>query len=202
MTDKYYCKIHAKKQSLKIPSNELKKNCIMKAKLGELKALCEKYDFIKEKSKKKMLKTDYQKVILSELNNHYFEFVSTVKTSSINMVTYGIRMKQGFENLLKDEKIDRIIKRLKAELNPVKIILFGSYASGAPREDSDLDLLIVAETDLPPVERFALVSRMLADFPVAFDIVFKTPLEYDRWRKVINNIVYFADRYGRVVYEQ
>ncbi len=104
--------------------------------------------------------------------------------------------------MLDQQKIDRIIKRLKAELNPVKVILFGSYASGAPREDSDLDLLIVAETDLPPVERFALVSRMLADFPVAFDIVFKTPLEYDRWRKVINNIVYFADRYGRVVYEQ
>ena len=43
--DKYYCKIHAKKQSLKIPSNELKKNYIMKAKLGELKSLCEKYEF-------------------------------------------------------------------------------------------------------------------------------------------------------------
>jgi len=117
--DKYYCKIHAKKQSLKIPSNELKKNCIMKAKLGELKALCEKYDFIKEKSKKKMLKTDYQKVILSELNNHYLEFVSTVKTSSINMVTYGIRMKQGFENLLKDEKIDRII--IENQIGPLAL---------------------------------------------------------------------------------
>ena len=47
----------------------------MKAKLGELKSLCEKYDFIIEKSKKKLLKTDYQKIILSELNNHYLEFV-------------------------------------------------------------------------------------------------------------------------------
>ena len=117
--DKYYCKIHAKKQSLKIPSNELKKICIMKAKLGELKSLCEKYDFIKEKSKKKMLKTEYQKVILSELNNHYLEFVSTVKTSSINMVTYGRRMKQGFENLLKDEKIDRII--IENQIGPLAL---------------------------------------------------------------------------------
>ena len=77
--DKYYCKIHAKKQPLKIPTNELKKTCIMKAKLGELKSLCEKYDFIKEKSKKKILKTDYQKLILTELDNHYLEFVSNVK---------------------------------------------------------------------------------------------------------------------------
>jgi hypothetical protein len=55
----------------------------MKAKLGELKSLCEKYDFIKEKSKKKILKTDYQKLILTELDNHHLEFVSNVKTSSI-----------------------------------------------------------------------------------------------------------------------
>ncbi len=117
--DKYYCKIHAKKQPLKIPTNELKKTCIMKAKLGELKSLCEKYDFIKEKSKKKILKTDYQKLILTELDNHYLEFVSNVKTSSINMVTYGRRMKQGFENLLKEEKIDRII--IENQIGPLAL---------------------------------------------------------------------------------
>ena len=104
--------------------------------------------------------------------------------------------------MLEQQNINRIIQRLTAELHPVKVILFGSYASGTPREDSDVDLLIVADTDLPPVERFALVSRMLADFPVAFDIIFKTPAEYSRWRKVVNHIVYFADRYGQVVYEQ
>ena len=104
--------------------------------------------------------------------------------------------------MINAQNIDLIIQRLKDELNPVKIILFGSYAVGNPREDSDVDLLIVADTDLPPVERFALVSRMLADFPVAFDIIFKTPDEYNRWRNVVNNIVYFADRYGRVIYEQ
>ena len=104
--------------------------------------------------------------------------------------------------MINTQNINLIIQRLKDELNPMKIILFGSYAVGNPREDSDVDLLIVADTDLPPVERFASVSRMLADFPVAFDIIFKTPDEYSRWRNVVNNIVYFADRYGRVIYEQ
>ena len=104
--------------------------------------------------------------------------------------------------MINTQNIKLIIQRLKDELNPVRIILFGSYAVGNPREDSDVDLLIVADTDLPPLERFALVSRMLADFPVAFDIIFKTPEEYSRWRNVVNNIVYFADRYGRVIYEQ
>jgi len=107
--NKYFCKIHAKKQDFKMPANELKKSYIMKAKLGELKSLCEKYDFIKEKGKKKLKKTEYQNLILSELEKHYLEFVSNVKTSSINMVTYGRRMKEGFENLLKDITIDRVI---------------------------------------------------------------------------------------------
>ena len=104
--------------------------------------------------------------------------------------------------MLEQQNINSIVQRLKTQLNPVKVILFGSYASGTPREDSDMDLLIVADTDLPPVERFALVSRMLADFPVAFDIIVKTPEEYSRWRNIVNDIVYFADKYGQVLYEQ
>lgn len=103
---------------------------------------------------------------------------------------------------LNEKAIHNVIDRLKDNLSPVKIILFGSYAGGKPRADSDIDLLIVARTELSSIERFALVSRMLADFPIAFDIIFKTPEEYDQGRKVINDIVYFADKYGQVVYEQ
>jgi len=104
--------------------------------------------------------------------------------------------------MIDNQTINHISKRLQNELNPHKIILFGSYANGTALEDSDLDLLIVADTKLSPIERFALVSRILADFPVAFDVIFKTPDEYFRWRKIVNNIVYFAEKYGRVIYEQ
>lgn len=38
---------------------------------------------------------------------------------------------------------DKIAKRFK----PKKIILFGSYAYGQPRQDSDVDLMVVTETD-------------------------------------------------------
>jgi len=105
----YYCKIHAKKQPFKMPTNELKRTNIMKVKLCELKSLCEKYDIYKDEKNKKLKKTEYQNLILSELDTKYLEFVSTIKTSSINMVTYGKRMKTEFENLLKDIKIDRVI---------------------------------------------------------------------------------------------
>ncbi|HEW79385.1 MAG TPA: nucleotidyltransferase domain-containing protein [Phycisphaerales bacterium] len=83
-----------------------------------------------------------------------------------------------------------------------KVILFGSYAQGIPTKDSDVDLLVVAKTSLPPRERYAVVRRLVADFPAAFDIIVKTPDEYNRWRSVVNHIVYFADKYGRVLYER
>jgi uncharacterized protein len=42
-----------------------------------------------------------------------------------------------------------IVERLKP-LDPEKIILFGSYAYGAPTEDSDIDLYVVTKDDFIP----------------------------------------------------
>ncbi len=98
--------------------------------------------------------------------------------------------------------LEEIVERIAGHFHPEKIILFGSYAHGEATEESDVDLLVVAQTDLPPRDRFPAVSRLLADFPVAFDVIVKTPEEFRRWRAVVNHIVYFADNYGTVVYER
>ena len=97
------------------------------------------------------------------------------------------------------KEFGRLIGR---EFNAERVILFGSYARGAVTEDSDVDLLVVAETTLPPHKRYGAVRRLVADFPASFDIIVKTPEEYTRWRSVVNHIVYFADKYGRVLYER
>ena len=97
---------------------------------------------------------------------------------------------------------EEIIRRLRGVLAPEKIILFGSYASGSATPDSDIDLLIVANTDLSPEKRYPIASRALRGLPYAFDLFVKTPQEFERWRKIVNHIAYFADRYGRVIYEQ
>ena len=104
--------------------------------------------------------------------------------------------------MIGSDTLDEIVKRIRTSFQPEKIILFGSYARGDATEESDVDLLIVAETDLSPFERFPAVSRLLADIPAAFDIIVKTPEEYRRRRSVVNHIVYFADKYGKVIYER
>ena len=104
--------------------------------------------------------------------------------------------------MISAEQINDIVERISRQLAPEKIILFGSHARGDAREDSDIDLLVVAETDLPACDRFPAVRRLLADFPAAFDVFWKTPEEYRRWRNVVNHVVYFAEKYGKVVYER
>ena len=48
-----------------------------------------------------------------------------------------------------EELKPRIIEILKP-LNPLKVILFGSYAYGIPNEDSDIDLYIVTNDNFIP----------------------------------------------------
>lgn len=54
-----------------------------------------------------------------------------------------------------------IIEKLKSEYKPIKIILFGSYAYGNPTEDSDIDLLILKNTNERRVDRFVQVKRII-----------------------------------------
>ncbi|MCX7048333.1 MAG: nucleotidyltransferase domain-containing protein [Candidatus Sumerlaeota bacterium] len=104
--------------------------------------------------------------------------------------------------MLSEETTQGIIDRIVQRFHPEKIILFGSQARGDATPDSDVDMLIVADTDLPPSERFPAARRLLADYPLAFDLILNTPEEYRRSRSLVNHIVYFAHKYGKVIYEQ
>ena len=104
--------------------------------------------------------------------------------------------------MLTEFQSQEMAERIGRGFHPERIVLFGSYAQGNATEDSDVDLLVVAQTDLPPRQRYGAVRRLIADYPAAFDIFVKTPEEYARSRGVVNNIVYLADKYGKVIYER
>ena len=69
------------------------------------------------------------------------------------------------------------IQRIVRELAPQKIVLFGSYAYGKPNPHSDVDLLVIMDTDQPHKERSWAVSRLLLPRPFPVDILVKTPDE-------------------------
>ena len=45
--------------------------------------------------------------------------------------------------MVERSEIEDLAGRIAKEFKPERIILFGSYASGAPSPDSDVDLLVV-----------------------------------------------------------
>ncbi|MEZ0395977.1 MAG: nucleotidyltransferase domain-containing protein, partial [Anaerolineales bacterium] len=77
------------------------------------------------------------------------------------------------------ETLPQVVARLVEALQPEKIILFGSYAYGQPTPDSDVDLLVVWDTHLPPRQRVVEVSRLLYPRPFPVDILVKTPQELE-----------------------
>jgi Nucleotidyltransferase domain len=46
-----------------------------------------------------------------------------------------------------------VVRRIVSVGDPFRIVLFGSRAKGETRPDSDLDLLIIEESDLPRYKR-------------------------------------------------
>lgn len=61
----------------------------------------------------------------------------------------------------------------------VKVIAFGSVARGDSDAWSDLDLLIVAETDRPFFERYKDFDGLYAVWP-RLDLLIYTPAEFER----------------------
>jgi uncharacterized protein len=79
--------------------------------------------------------------------------------------------------VLRDE-LDRYLGILISRYAPEKIILFGSLATGNIREWSDIDLVIVKETDKPFLDRAKEVMRMLRP-RAGLDVMVYTPQEFD-----------------------
>jgi predicted nucleotidyltransferase len=71
------------------------------------------------------------------------------------------------------------IQKIVRELDPEKIILFGSYAYGKPTPHSDVDLLVILGTVDSYKERSWAVSRLLLPRPFPVDILVKTPAEVE-----------------------
>lgn len=93
---------------------------------------------------------------------------------------------------------DRIVE----QFDPLKIILFGSHARGEATADSDIDLLVVFAELAHKRETTIAIRSILADLPVAKDIVVTTPAEIEEYGDLVGPILRPALREGKVIYER
>lgn len=74
--------------------------------------------------------------------------------------------------------IQKVVQQIVAHCHPQKVILFGSYAHGTPTEDSDVDLLVVMETEELPLHVAARIAAVV-DHPCALDILVRRPSDLE-----------------------
>jgi len=84
--------------------------------------------------------------------------------------------------MIVNEQIKEIISKIVINYNPDKIILFGSYARVEFNEDSDLDLIIIKNSNLPKHKRGLEVRRLFYGLPIPMDIKIYT------WNEFVHEI--------------
>jgi predicted nucleotidyltransferase len=98
--------------------------------------------------------------------------------------------------------IQGILKKLLKGYAPQKVVLFGSYASGKPRLDSDIDLLIIKETKERFIDRWVTVRRILSDpkRTVPLETIVLTPQEVSERLAIGDQFLAEIMEKGKVLY--
>ena len=98
-----------------------------------------------------------------------------------------------------------MVERIVDGFDPIRVTLFGSRARGDFTWHSDVDLLVVVDGPIDPVDRretAVAIRRALGGLGVAKDIVVTTPDEIERRGNFAGNVLYYALREGVTLYER
>ncbi len=104
--------------------------------------------------------------------------------------------------MIEKDKILEIVNKIAIGYNPDKIILFGSYATGHPDENSDLDLFVIKDSDLPRPQRVVQVRKMLYGSMIPIDLIVYTPKEINDSKENEFSFVYEVLNTGKTLYER
>lgn len=100
------------------------------------------------------------------------------------------------------ERLQEALTRILPQIRPQVVVLFGSWAEGRSGEESDVDILVVAETESP----FQVAARLwepvrTALWPQRVDLVVITPEQWEKFQHIPGQLVHEAAHYGVRLYE-
>lgn len=104
--------------------------------------------------------------------------------------------------MIVEEKIEGIKQMIVKTVSPEKIILFGSYASGEPSEESDIDLVVIWDSSINYHERNMKIRRLFPHRDFSLDVFVFTPEEETKYKNIKGTILYTAVTKGRILYER
>jgi len=119
--------------------------------------------------------------------------ISSIRTIEVPVITRRKRIPQ--------EAIDHVVWQIAEKFQPSRIILFGSYAYGTPRPESDVDLLVIMETPLKEVEQEIHICQEI-EYHFGLDLLVKTPATLASRLALGDPFLKEIVKKGRVLYER
>lgn len=104
-------------------------------------------------------------------------------------------VKRDFDYTMVDRVVDTILKHCSPDL----IFLFGSTAKGTAVYGSDIDVLVVMETDERPIDRGRDILEAL-DVGTSVDLIVMTPEEFETHRNNPRSFTSHILSSGRPIY--
>ncbi len=96
--------------------------------------------------------------------------------------------------------IQDVVRQIVEKFHPQRIILFGSYARGNYRPESDVDLLVVMETTLKPVQQEIAICQQI-EYHFGLDLLVYTPTFLAERLALGDSFVREITSQGKVLYE-
>ncbi|MHA1271289.1 MAG: nucleotidyltransferase domain-containing protein [Candidatus Helarchaeota archaeon] len=103
-----------------------------------------------------------------------------------------------------EDILSKVVDTLKRNYKPLKIILFGSYAYGNPKENSDIDILIIKNTVKRRVDRIVLVKKLIynPNRKIPISPIVYTPDELNERLRIGDDFIQEIIEKGIILYEK
>jgi len=98
------------------------------------------------------------------------------------------------------DRLNDAVKLLVESCHPEKIILFGSWAEGRAKHDSDIDLLVVVAEVKDKAAEIVRLNRILSPLRLSVDLLVVDKKTFQYWADTPGNVYYEASA-GRTLYE-
>ena len=102
--------------------------------------------------------------------------------------------------MINESKLKQIAALIGIAANAERVVLFGSHARGEANENSDVDLMIIADSNLPRFKRSRKLYTLLKPYPFAMDLLVFTPQEVEKGKRSHVTFISMILKEGKTLY--
>jgi len=102
--------------------------------------------------------------------------------------------------MISSAAIEDVVNQIVNQYQPLRVILFGSYAAGNPGPESDVDLLVVMDTQRSEAEQANEICQNI-EYLFGLDLIVIAPQKLIQRLEWGDSFLKEVSRTGKVVYE-